>query len=116
MLDARLLKIVGFLICNKHLGRKLWRENLDRIDHFSAKIYGSNFHFNCSYDQTIGNPVAELDIEGFQEWKMTQAFKIRQSQVAGYPKDLLGQAQINPQEQNQLNKRRKSNARIYKEG
>ena len=81
---------------------------MDRIDHFSAKIYGSNFHFNCSYDQTIGNPVAELDIEGFQEWKMTQAFKIRQSQVAGYPKDLLGQAQINPQEQNQLDKRRKS--------
>ena len=79
---------------------------MDRIDHFSAKIYGSNFHFNCSYDQTIGNPVAELDIEGFQEWKMNQAFKIRKSQVAGpISKD---QAQINPQEQNQLDKRRKS--------
>ena len=38
---------------------------------------------------------------------MTQVCKIRQSQVAGYPKDLLAHAQINPQEQNQLKKEKK---------
>ena len=39
---------------------------------------------------------------------MIQVFQIRQSQAAGYSKNLLGQDHINPHEQNHLNKRRRS--------
>ena len=68
-----------------HLDKKLLWENLANFlvvdsvaicvicgkSNFSAKICGSNFQFNCSYNQNIQNdvPVAVLDIEGFLETK-----------------------------------------------